>query len=193
MNVIFFLLFLSIPTSFPRLLPPEEEAQLLALMSDGDLRAKGKLIEHNLRLVAHIVKKYYTTSEQDDLISIWTIGLIKAIDSFDACGGIRLATYAARCVENEILMHFRQLKKSSSDMPLSEALDSDKDGNTLPLYDVLCSEESIIDDVDTKMSVERLRRLLDSVLDLRERDILVRRYGIGGLTEQTQREVAAEL
>ncbi|MPM36523.1 RNA polymerase sigma-28 factor [bioreactor metagenome] len=192
-NCMFFLLFLTTPTSFPRPLPPEEEARLLALVAEGDRAARCKLIEHNLRLVAHIVKKYYTAGEQDDLISIGTIGLIKAIDSFDSHKGIRLATYAARCVENEILMYFRQLKKSSSDISLSEALDSDKDGNTLSLYDVLCSEDSIIDEVDKKISIERMGHLLGSALDPREREIIIRRYGLCGKPEQTQREVAAAL
>ncbi len=192
-NCIFLLLFLSTPTSFPKPLPPEEEARLVALKVEGNSYARGKLIEHNLRLVAHIVKKYYTTGDQDDLISIGTIGLIKAIDSFDPKKGIKLATYAARCVENEILMHFRQLRKSAGDISLSEALDSDNEGNSLSFLDILCSEDSVADEVDTKMSIEKLIKLLNGILDPRERDILIRRYGLMGSEEQTQREVATSL
>ena len=193
LNCVFLLLYLTTPSSFPRPLSPEEEAQCLALAKQGDADARSKLIEHNLRLVAHIVKKYYTTGEQDDLISIGTIGLIKAVDSFDSGKGIRLATYAARCIENEILMYFRTLKKSAGDLSLSEAIDSDKDGNTLSLYDVLCSEDTILSQVLLEMNVKRLYELLDDVLDARERHILRLRYGLGGQKEYTQREVAQGL
>ncbi len=193
LNCIFLLLSLSAPSSFPRPLSSEEEAECLTLAKQGDAHARSLLIEHNLRLVAHIVKKYYTSGDQDDLISIGTIGLIKAVDSFDSEKGIRLATYAARCIENEILMYFRSLRKTAGDISLSEAIDSDKDGNTLSLYDILCSEDAIFSQVLLEMNVKRLYQLLETELDERERHILRLRYGLGGQKECTQREVAQGL
>lgn len=189
----FLLLYLNSPSSFPKPLSPQDELLCLEQAAEGDCAARNKLIVHNLRLVAHIVKKYYTISEQDDLISIGTVGLIKAVDSFDYRKGIRLATYAARCIENEILMFFRTLKKSASDLSLSEAIDADREGNSLSLFDVLSSEDTIISQVMLSMNVRRLYDLLDTELDERERQIVRLRYGLGGQRELTQREVAQGL
>ena len=145
-NFLFFVLHVTGPGSFPQPLSEKEEKKYLVEMKQGDKRARSKLIEHNLRLVAHIVKKYYSsTNDQDDLVSIGTIGLIKAIDSFDLSKGIRLSSYAARCIENEVLMFFRNSKKSAQDVSMNEPIDTDKDGNALVLMDVMSVEDCIID------------------------------------------------
>ena len=181
--------------SFPRPLEPEEEARLLRrYLEEGDQQARAALIEHNLRLVAHIVKKYYSAySEQDDLISIGTVGLIKAVDSFKPDKGTRLATYAAKCVENEILMHFRSLKKSAHDISLEDPIDSDSEGNPLTLMDIICTPDSIADDLDLKIKSEKLRGLVADISDPRERAITVMRYGLDGNEPLTQREIASLL
>ena len=177
--------------SFPPALTAKEENELLKKMAEGDAAAKNKLIEHNLRLVAHVIKKFDSTHhEQDDLISIGTIGLIKAVSTFKADKGSRLATYAARCIENEILMYFRSTKKSSNDLHFSDPIDTDKDGNALTLMDVVADEVNIVDDIDKKMKIKRMMVLLQSVLDDREREIITLRYGLGGHEELTQRVVA---
>ena len=179
---------------FPPALSKEEETELLKLKEEGDVAAKNKLIEHNLRLVAHVIKKYYSSnSEQDDLISIGTIGLIKAVTTFKMDKGIRLATYAARCIENEILMYFRAGKKFSQDIHFSDPIDTDKDGNALTLIDVVADGVNIADDIDKKMKIERLRVLIDASLDDREREIIKFRYGIDGYPELTQKRVAEKL
>ena len=163
-------------------------------MHAGDGKARSELIEHNLRLVAHIVKKYYSAySEQDDLISIGTVGLIKAVDSFKPDKGTRLATYAAKCVENEILMHFRSLKKSAHDISLEDPIDSDSEGNPLTLMDIICTPDSIADDLDLKIKSEKLRGLVADISDPRERAITVMRYGLDGNAPLTQREIASLL
>ena len=154
---LFFILHLSQPGSFAPPLSAAREREALAEMHAGDGKARSELIEHNLRLVAHIVKKYYSAySEQDDLISIGTVGLIKAVDSFKPDKGTRLATYAAKCVENEILMHFRSLKKSAHDISLEDPIDSDSEGNPLTLMDIICTPDSIADDLDLKIKSEKL-------------------------------------
>ena len=148
--------------------------------------------EHNLRLVAHIVKKYYAAySDQDDLISIGTVGLIKAIDSFKPDKGTRLATYAAKCVENEILMHFRSMKKSAHDISLEDPIDSDSEGNPLTLMDIICTPDCIADDLDLKIKSEKLRGLVIGIPDPREKAIIVMRYGLDGNEPLTQREIAS--
>ncbi len=178
--------------SFPKPLSAEEERHYLALAAEGDLEARNILIERNLRLVAHIMKKYYTqVADQEDLISIGTIGLIKGISTFDASKGARLATYAARCVENEILMHFRSQRKSASDISLSEYIETGKDGNALSLMDVLCSEEDLFERLSDREIQGQLRQLLDDCLTQRERNIIILRYGLDGKQPRTQREVAA--
>ncbi|WP_411676151.1 RNA polymerase sporulation sigma factor SigK [Caproicibacter sp.] len=180
--------------SFPRPLTAQEEKDCLEKMKKGDQKAKAKLIEHNLRLVAHIIKKYYSSSsEQDDLISIGTIGLIKAVNTFDSSKGIRLSSYAARCIENEVLMYFRSSKKSAQDISINEPIDTDKDGNTLTLIDIMATEDNIIDNLDYKMKSEQLKKYIDNVLTPRERTIIRLRYGLDGIEPLTQREVAQRL
>jgi RNA polymerase sporulation-specific sigma factor len=181
--------------SFPRPLSAAEERKYVALAADGDSDARSILIEHNLRLVAHIIKKYYSaTCDQDDLISIGTVGLIKAISSYRPDRGVRLATYASRCVENEILMYFRSQRKSAGDVSLSDALDNDGEGG-LSIQDVLYEEEE--DDILERLALKedscRLRRLVSSALDQREYEIITLRYGLNGAPALPQREVAAKL
>ncbi len=193
-HLICFALHLEGNNTFPKPLSPARERECFELMAQGSTIAKNELIEHNLRLVAHIVKKYYSiTKEQDDLISIGTIGLIKAVNSFSYGKGARFATYASRCIENEILMHFRNLKKSASDVSINDPIDSDKDGNSLTLMDVISDETSLIDNIDLKLKAERLYKLVDSVLTPREREIIVGRYGLNGQRAYTQREIAKKM
>lgn len=177
--------------SFPKPLTEAEEKMYLERAANGDLEARNILIERNMRLVAHIMKKYYTqTDDQEDLISIGTIGLIKGISTFDVSKGARLATYAARCVENEILMHFRRQRKSGGDISLSESIETGKDGSSLSLMDVLCSEEDLFEDMSNRETYGQLYEAVDSVLTPREREIIVLRYGLGAQKPLTQREVA---
>ncbi len=179
--------------SFPKPLTAAQEREAFAAMRAGDSAARQRLIEHNLRLVAHIIKKYYANAQnQEDLVSIGTIGLIKAVDTFDETKGPRLATYAARCVENEILMHFRAAKKTAQDVSLSEPIDTDSEGRPLTLMDVLAQEDTIVDDLDRKLKVEKLGRYIRESLDDREREIIVLRYGLGGRA-LTQWQVAERL
>ncbi len=180
--------------SFPKALTLEEEAKYLKEMAQGDDGARKKLIEHNLRLVAHVAKKYFGNGdEQDDLISIGTIGLIKAISSFNPDKGIRLATYAARCIDNEILMYYRGVKKTAQDVYISDPIDTDKDGNTLTLIDVLTDETNIVEELDTKLKLEKLKVYLKDTLQPRELYIIDLRYGLTSGEELTQREVACRL
>lgn len=180
--------------AFPKPLSAKEELRCFELMSRGDKQARDKLISHNLRLVAHIIKKYYAqSSDIDDLISIGTIGLIKAVKTFDHKKGTRFATYGSRCVENEILMYFRSVRKTSSEIFFGEALDTDKDGNTLSLADILADSADITEEVDIKINSERLHKYIYELLDTRERQIIIMRYGLGGGAALTQREVAKKL
>lgn len=180
--------------SFPATLTPEEEQELIQKMQEGDGSARDQLIRHNLRLVAHIIKKYYAScSDQDDLISIGTIGLIKAVNTFKPEKKIKLATYAARCIENEVLMHFRAARKSAQDVHMGDSIDSDSDGNPLTLMDVLCTEDTIADDLDIKIKSEQVNRYVRDLKDSREREIIIMRYGLGGSEPLTQRETAAKL
>ncbi len=194
MDLVVFILHVTSVGSFPQPLSAKEEKDCFSLMKNGDVSARNKLIEHNLRLVAHVVKKYYmSASEQDDLVSIGTIGLIKAVDTFDAEKGVRLSSYAARCIENEILMFFRNCKKSAQDVSMNEPIDTDKDGNALVLMDVMATEDLIVEELDTKIKSECLYRYIDEVLSERERIIVSLRYGLGGKIPLTQREVAKKL
>ena len=179
--------------SFPRPLRAEEERKYLERwLSAGDLEARNALVEHNLRLVAHIVKKYYSQScEQDDLISIGTIGLIKGVSSYRPDKGVRLATYASRCIENEILMYFRSMKKTAGDVSLSEALEADGDGGDLSLMDVLAAEDDMVEDLSLRESALRLRRCVREALSPREAELIERRYGLTGRPPETQKQVAA--
>ncbi len=180
--------------AFPKPLSKKEENALLEKLSQGDEAARKKLIEHNLRLVAHIVKKYYANySEQDDLISIGTIGLIKGINSFKYEKGTKLATYCARCIENEILMYFRNNKKLSQEISFSEPIDTDSEGNPLTLMDIIAIDDTIIDDIDTKEKLLKLVRIINNMENERDKLIIVKRYGLDGSKPQAQKEIAKEL
>ena len=180
--------------SFPHPLSAEEEqACLVAFHEQGDMAARNRLVEHNLRLVAHIIKKYYSTvRDQDDLISIGTIGLIKAINTFDYTKGVRLATYASRCVENEILMYFRANRKTAQDVSIMEPIETDKEGHALTLMDVIAQDDTILEDLDLKINATKLYRYMEETLDEREKEIIRWRYGLIG-DEMTQRKVAHRL
>ena len=192
-GMVFFVLQVLNSGSFPKPLSAEEERAALVAMRAGDKQARGRLIEHNLRLVAHIIKKRYPhVKEQDDLISIGTVGLIKAVDTFDDTKGLRLAPYASRCIENEILMHLRAGKKTAHDVSLSEPIDTDSEGRPLTLMDVLAQEDTILEDLDYKINAGKLPRYMAECLDPRERQILEMRYGLSG-RPLTQWQVAAGL
>lgn len=178
--------------SFPKPLTEAEERHYLELSAQGDLEARNILIERNLRLVAHIMKKYYTqTSDQEDLISIGTIGLIKGITSFDPSKGARLATYAARCVENEILMHFRSQRKSAQDVSLFDYIETSADGTPLELMDVVSEESDMLEQVASREMVVHLRRAMEECLTDQERLVIQLRYGLNGQGPKRQREVAS--
>ena len=180
--------------SFPRPLTAQEERRYLERMAQGDEEAKNILITHNLRLVAHIMKKYYAqTADQEDLISIGTIGLIKGITTFNAAKGARLATYAARCVENEILMYFRSQRKSSQDLSLSDYIETGNDGTALSLMDVVCQEDDLLERVSAKESARQLRLAVQRELSRQEQQVVCLRYGLDGQIPKRQREVAQQL
>ena len=180
------------PGSFPKPLSAKEEQMYLERSRAGDLEARNILVEHNLRLVAHIIKKYYTQSaEQEDLISIGTIGLIKAVDTFRPERKIRLATYASRCVENEVLMYFRSRKKLQGEMSLSDTIDGDDAGSALCLMDVVGSDDTMLSDMADREEQQHIRYLVDTCLTDREAEVIRRRYGLTGDLPQTQRQVAA--
>ena len=177
--------------SFPKPLTAQEERHYLQLSAQGDMEARNVLIERNLRLVAHIVKKYYAqTSDQEDLISIGTIGLIKGITTFDTTKGARLATYAARCVENEILMHFRSQKKSSQDVSLSDYIETGTDGAALSLMDVISDDADLLEIISTREQVAQVREAVKTCLTEQERQVICMRYGMYGYRPSRQREVA---
>ena len=177
--------------SFPRPLTHQEEEQYIAQFKNGDLQARNVLIEHNLRLVAHVLKKYYAQSaDQEDLISIGTIGLIKGIESFDPSKGARLGTYAARCVENEILMYFRSQKKSSQDVSLSDYIETAGDGAALSLMDVVAQDEDLLERISNREDIRKMLSAIDSVLTPQEKQGITLRYGLGGGTPLKQRDVA---
>ena len=177
--------------SFPKPLSAKEEQYYLERSAQGDLEARNILVERNLRLVAHIMKKYYTQSaDQEDLISIGTIGLIKGITTFDVSKGARLATYAARCVENEILMHFRAQKKTSQDVSLSDFIETGTEGAALSLMDVVSEDEDLLESVSNRERIVQVRQAVMKELDPREREVIELRYGLAGGTPLRQREVA---
>ena len=191
LGAVHFLLGIGTPQEFPPPLSAKEEDLAFAAKRTGDMQARERLILHNLRLVSHIVRKYYGTAKnQEDLISIGSIGLVKAVDSFDPQNGARFATYAAKCIQNEILMHFRSQKKLSAEVSINETIDVDRDGNPLTYMDVIAAEDNMEEELDRKMKAALVRRLVNSVLDERERQIVTLRYGLGGITPHTQREVA---
>lgn len=177
---------------FPKPLSEEKEKEYLLKSKNGDIKARNILVEHNLRLVAHIIKKYYAVNvDQDDLVSIGTIGLIKAINTFDMDKNIKLSSYASRCIENEILMHFRNLKKSSQNVSLEDAVDIDKDGNTLKLMDLLSIDDDFADNLDKKLNLQKINKYLTETLTKRELQIINLRYGLNGIKPLTQREVSS--
>lgn len=180
--------------AFPQPLSSEDEAKYLTKMHNGDEDARNRLIEHNLRLVAHIVKKFENTGEDnEDLISIGTIGLIKGIESFSPGKGTKLATYAARCIENEILMHLRALKKTKKDVSLQDPIGQDKEGNEISLIDILKAENAdVVELIQLNMEVEKIQEYLQ-ILDKREKEVIIGRYGLGLKEEMTQREIAKTL
>ncbi len=192
-HLLFFALHIE-GSSFPKPLSAKAERECFARFQEGDLRAREELIEHNLRLVAHISKKYYSiTSDQDDLISIGSIGLIKAVESYNTHKGARFATYASRCIENEILMYFRTLKKSAGDVYIGDAIDTDKDGNPLSLSDILADEENLAQSVELRCKTAELYQAVNRSLFGREKRVILLRYGLYGGKPLTQREVAKKL
>ena len=177
--------------SFPRPLSKREESDCLARWAEGDVEARNKLVEHNLRLVAHIVKKYYAqTDDAEDLISIGTIGLIKGINTYRAEKGVKLSSYVSRCIENEILMAFRGARKSAGDVSLSEALDVEEDGGNLSILDVLAQEDDLCEQVGRAEIRSKLQRAIQTALTDREAEIIRLRYGLRGGEPQTQRQLA---
>lgn len=193
-NMFYLMLHIQNAGSFPKPLSAKEEREALERMKSGDSSARDLLVEHNLRLVVHIIKKYYSSySDQDDLISIGTIGLIKGVNSFNSDKGTRLATYAARCVENEILMYFRNQRKSAQDISMSEPIDIDPEGNPLTLSDIIFTDDTVSDDIDKKIKVEKLRKCVNEITDAREKEIIVKRYGLDGRFPLTQREIADKM
>ena len=193
-DLLHLILGIGTPQNFPPPLSPERERECFLSMKRGDDRARGELITHNLRLVSHIVRKYYSTAkDQDDLVSVGTIGLVKAVDSFDIKNGARFATYAARCIQNEILMYFRSQKKLSNEVSINETIDVDRDGNPLTYIDVISVTDTTDEDIDRALQTRRAIELLKNSLDPRERDVIVMRFGLGGREPMTQMEVAKQL
>lgn len=191
LGLFYFILGLSGGQNFPAPLSAKTEQELFLKMKKGDMAARAKLIEHNLRLVAHIVRKYYFSSKnQDDLISIGSIGLVKAIDSFDFSNGARFATYGAKCIQNEILMHFRAQKKLANEVSMFETIDIDRDGNPLTYQDIISIDDTIAEDIDRKLHTSKALRLVQEILTPRERRIIVLRYGLNNCPAMTQRDVA---
>ncbi len=194
-RMIFLLSYVSTGNSFPQPLNSDEEQKYIKLMNEGDEKARDILIEKNLRLVAHIAKKYNLNgSDVDDLISIGTIGLIKSVNTFKNDKGIRLATYAARCIENEILMAIRSGKKCCNEISLEEPIGTDKEGNEISFIDIVCSmDDDVIDSVELNEKVVKLYKFINTHLTEREKTIIVYRYGIGGALPMTQKEIAKKL
>ncbi len=190
-SIVYMLLGLSGSGSFPRRLSTSEENKYIELMRQGDENARHKLIEHNLRLVAYINRKYYSVSNEiDDLISIGTIGLIKAVDSFSPDKGIRLSSYASRCIENEVLMHLRACKKNASNVSISEPIETDRQGNTITFIDVIADDTVISEELELKIQSEKLMKCINRLSDRRGREIIILRYGLGGKEPLTQKEIA---
>lgn len=193
-NMLYLALHVTGSGSFPKPLSKEEEQECLKRIEQGDTEAKNELIEHNLRLVAHIIKKYYSSyRDQEDLISIGTIGLIKAASSFNSEKGTKFATYASRCIENEILMHFRQKRKSMQDVSISDPIDIDKDGNSITLMDIVHDDENILEQIDLSIQSKKLYHFIENQLEPREQKILAYRYGLYNMRPLPQREVAKKM
>ena len=193
-NMLYFALHMESGTVFPKPLSAQQEAEAFRRMAEGDTSARSELIEHNLRLVAHVVKKYYTSNaDTEELISIGTVGLIKAVSTFNSSKSTRFATYAAKCIDNEILMYFRSAKKSARDVYLDEPVDVDKDGNSMSLMDIIAEDDNMVDRIDTMIKSRQLYGFVENSLDDREREIILYRYGLYGKKPLTQREVAEKL
>ncbi len=191
---LFFALHINNSGTFPPALSSKEEQECLKRFKNGDINAKNILIEHNLRLVAHITKKYISNpNEQDDLISIGTIGLIKAVNTFDESKNIKLATYASKCIENEILMYFRGQKKASQDISINEPIDSDSEGNPLTLMDIISIDDTIADEISQKIQIRQLYEFIEKINDEREKTIIILRYGLYGCDPLTQKQIAQKL
>ena len=188
------ILGINTPQKYPPPLSKEEEMNYFLAAQNGDEDARQKLISHNLRLVSHIVRKYYATAKNsEDLVSIGTIGLVKAVDSFRLENGSKFATYAAKCIQNEILMFFRAQKKLTTEVSLNETIDVDRDGNPLTYIDVISCEEDMTDEIDRKIMTTKMLGYLNTRLTPRERQIIVLRYGLGDVEPHAQREVAVML
>lgn len=194
-NILYFGLHIDGGTSFPKPLTQKQEKKYFEEKEKGDEIARNKLIEHNLRLVAHIIKKYYSsTKDPDDLISIGTIGLIKAVNTFNYDKGTKFATYASRCIENEILMHFRAVKKTANDVYISEPIEGgDREGNNISIIDIVSDDECIIDSIDLKLKIDNLYKFIEERLSIREQKIIKLRYGLNGGIPLTQSEVSKRL
>lgn len=193
-NLTFLSLKVSSPGNFPPPLSPEEERRLFGLIAEGDKKARNTVIEHNLRLVAHIIKKYASSgADQDDLMSLGTIGLIKAVDTFNPECGTHFATYASKCLQNEILMYFRSRKKLCNEVPLGDTIDTDKDGNPLTYMDIISIKDTIAEDLNLRIGIEKALCGINTLLSPREQEIIVLRYGLGGGKCMPQREIAARL
>lgn len=191
-SIIFFALHFERSNIFPPPLSSVEEKELLIRLSSGDEKAKEKLVQHNLRLVAHIIKKYNSQSEDnDELISVGTVGLIKAINTFNYNKGTRLATYASRCIENEILMYFRNRKKYSLDISFEEPIETDNEGNPLTLMDIVSQEDTVLDELTNISDIKKLKKYISEIPDEREKSIIIMRYGLNGQKPKTQNELAA--
>ncbi|MEG0456778.1 MAG: RNA polymerase sporulation sigma factor SigK [Oscillospiraceae bacterium] len=183
--------------AFPLALSQKDEDKYFNLLKNGTDKekqiAKEKLVLHNLRLVAHVIKKYYANEEKEDLISIGSIGLIKAVNSYKNDKGTRFATYAGKCIENEILMCFRNLKKTNQDVYINDSVEIDKDGNDITLIDKICNGENIQLKTETKMEIEKLNILMDKILTRREKEIIILRFGIGDFKPFTQKTIAKKM
>lgn len=179
-------------SAFPEPLTPEEEKEYIVKMLAGDKKSKSILVEKNLRLVAHVIKKYYSAeTDNDELISVGTVGLIKAINSFDPIKGVRLSTYAARCIDNEILMYFRNKRKKSLDISFDDPIETDSEGNPLTLMDIIAEEDQTFDTIWLKNNTQKLYRFIEEIKDARERSIIILRYGLNGEKPLTQNDIAA--
>ena len=188
------ILGINTPQKYPPPLLAEEEIACFYAARDGDERARQRLITHNLRLVSHIVRKYYSTAKNpEDLVSIGTVGLVKAVDSFRVENGAKFATYAAKCIQNEILMFFRAQKKLTSEISLNETIDVDRDGNPLTYIDVISCEDDMTEEIERKLLTDKMLDYVNTLLSARERQIIVLRYGLGNAEPHAQREVAALL
>ena len=193
-NILYLTLHLNNYGAFPPPLKPSEEKMYFERLKNGDEEARKILIKHNLRLVAHIIKKCYSgCAEQDDLISVGTIGLIKGINSFNPDRGIKLATYAARCIENEVFMYFRQERKGMQDISLSEPVETDGEGNPLTLMEIIKVDDTIVDDIDIKLKEKMLKKFVEDIPNERDKTIIILRYGLNGGKPMTQKEVAKQL